>query len=128
MNYNELEQDKQLLERWEAVALPGDEHTCNAFSDYLQVFGRQHNVLNCAIPLARAKSLTDFELPAGVDMHACLEASITGRFPEALRDWKYAPKIRPEPQLPQMASIPQEHTSLVRAPWFQSPSQALGTI
>jgi hypothetical protein len=124
VNYSELEQDKQLQERWEALALPGDEHTSKAFSDYLQVFGRQRNVLNCAIPLARAKSLTDFELPAGVDVQACMEAAVTGNFPEALRHWKYVPNIRSEPQLPQMAAIPQEHASLIRAPWFQSPSQA----
>ena len=53
-----------------------------------------------------------------------MEAAVTGNFPEALRHWKYVPKIRSEPQLPQMAAIPQEHASLIRGPWFQSPSQA----
>ena len=124
MNHNELAQDKQLLGQWEAISLPGHEHTSKAFSEYLQVFGRQHNVLNCAIPLARAKSLTDFKLPAGVDIQACIEASVTGNFPQALRDWKHTPKIRSQPQLPQLTTIPQEHASLIKVPWFQSPSQA----
>ena len=63
MNHTELERDKPLLERWDTITLPGDEHTENAFSKYLQVFGKQRQVLNCAIPLARAKTLTDFQLP-----------------------------------------------------------------
>jgi hypothetical protein len=123
-NHSELEQDRHLSERWDVIALPGSEHTENAFSDYLRVFGTRHHVLNCAIPPARAKTLTDFQLPDGVDVQACLTASVAGNFPEPLRDWKYDPKIRSEPQLPQMASIPSEHASLIKAPWFQSSSPA----
>ena len=124
MNFNELERDKSLLGRWDAIALPGAEHTENAFSKYLQIFGKQRNVLNCAIPLTRAKSLTDFQLPDGLDIQACIEASVTGNFPDALRDWKYQPIIKAETQLPQMAQLPAEHASLIKAPWLQSPSQA----
>jgi len=124
VNHTELERDKPLLERWDTITLPGDEHTENAFSKYLQVFGKQRQVLNCAIPLARAKTLTDFQLPEGVDLQACIEASVTGHFPNALRDWKYQPIIKAETQLPQMAELPAEHASLIKAPWFQSPSQA----
>jgi hypothetical protein len=124
VNHTELERDKPLLERWNTIALPGDEHTENAFSKYLQVFGKQRQVLNCAIPLARAKTLTDFQLPEGVDLQACIEASVTGHFPNALRDWKYQPVIKAETQLPQMAELPAEHASLIKTPWLQSPSQA----
>ena len=124
MNHTELERDKPLLERWNTITLPGDEHTENAFSKYLQVFGKQRQVLNCAIPLARAKTLTDFQLPEGVDIPACIEASVTGHFPNALRDWKYQPIIKAETQLPQMTQLPAEHASLIKAPWLQSPSQA----
>ena len=124
MNHTELERDKPLLERWDTITLPGDEHTENAFSKHLQVFGKQRQVLNCAIPLARAKTLTDFQLPEGVDLQACIEASVTGHFPNALRDWKYQPVIKAETQLPQMAELPAEHASLIKAPWLQSPSQA----
>ena len=124
MNHTELERDKPLLERWNTITLPGGEHTENAFSKYLQVFGKQRNVLNCAIPLARAKTLTDFQLPEGVDLQACIEALVTGHFPNALRDWKYQPVIKAETQLPQMAELPAEHASLIKAPWLQSPSQA----
>jgi len=113
-----------LLERWDTITLPGDEHTENAFSKYLHVFGKQRNVLNCAIPIARAKTLTDFQLPEGVDVQACIEAAVTGHFPNALRDWKYQPIIKAETQLPQMAQLPAEHASLIKAPWLQSPSQA----
>jgi hypothetical protein len=124
VNHTDLERDKPLLERWDTITLPGDEHTENAFSKYLQVFGKQRQVLNCAIPLARAKTLTDFQLPEGVDIQACIEASATGHFPNALRDWKYQPIIKAETQLPQMAQLPVEHASLIKAPWPQSPSQA----
>ena len=100
------------------------EHTEGAFSNFLQVFGKQRNVLNCAIPLTRAKTLTDLQLPAGLDIKDCIAASVTGNFPGALRDWKYQPIIRAEPQLPQMVALPPEHASLIKAPWLQSPSQA----
>ncbi len=102
MNLNELEQNRQLSERWEALSLPGDSHTSTAFSSYLQVFSKQRNVLNCAIPLPRAKALTDFALPDGVTLQDCMTASVTGSFPASLKGWKYEPKIRSLPQLPYM--------------------------
>ncbi len=86
VNSNELEQNRQLSERWEALSLPGDSHTSNAFSSYLQVFSKQRNVLNCAIPLPRAKSLTDFELPDGVTLQDCMTASVTGSFPASYKE------------------------------------------
>jgi hypothetical protein len=124
VNLNELEQNRQLSERWEALSLPGDSHTSTAFSSYLQVFSKQRNVLNCAIPLPRAKALTDFELPDGVTLQDCMTASVTGSFPASLKGWKYEPKIRSLPQLPYMKALPPEYSSLIRTPWFQSPSQA----
>ena len=124
MNYNEIGQDKKLQESWDSIALPGGEHTEGAFAKFLQVFGKQRNVLNCAIPLTRAKTLTDLQLPAGLDIKDCIAASVTGNFPGALRDWQYQPIIRAEPQLPQMVALPPEHASLIKVPWLQSPSQA----
>lgn len=125
MQLNELKQNEQLLERWKTIAIPGSEHTERAFGKFVQVFG-QRNVLNCAIPLTRAKSLTGFQLPEGLSLQDCIIASKTGNFPEALLEWKYQPIIRYDTQLPQMAALPTEHTSLVKVPWFQSPSQATG--
>jgi len=124
VNYNEIGQDKKLQESWDSIALPGGEHTEGAFAKFLQVFGKQRNVLNCAIPLTRAKTLTDLQLPAGLDIKDCIAASVTGNFPGALRDWQYQPIIRAEPQLPQMVALPPEHASLIKVPWLQSPSQA----
>ncbi|MGA2176347.1 MAG: hypothetical protein ABSH38_15325 [Verrucomicrobiota bacterium] len=88
------QQNEKLPERWDAISLPGAEHTENAFSKCLQVLGKNRQVLNCAIPLTRAKTLTDFQLPDGLDIQACMTASVTGNFPEALREWRYQPKIR----------------------------------
>ncbi len=119
MNHNELEQNKGLVHRWAALANPGDHHTERAFSKFLQVNGKQRKVLNCAIPLARAKTLTDFQLPPGVTVSDCFDASVTGNFPAALKNWTYAPRIRAVKQLPQMQMLPKEHASLTRVPWFQ---------
>ena len=126
MNHQEIDHDRKLQESWDSIALPGGEHTEGAFSKFLQVFGKQRNVLNCAIPLTRAKTFTDMQLPVGLDIKACIAASVTGNFPGALRDWKYQPIIRAEPQLPQMVPLPPEHASLIKVPWLQSPSQATG--
>ena len=126
MNHQEIDHDRKLQESWDSIALPGGEHTEGAFSKFLQVFGKQRNVLNCAIPLTRAKTFTDMQLPGGLDIKACIAASVTGNFPGALRDWKYQPIIRAEPQLPQMVPLPPEHASLIKVPWLQSPSQATG--
>jgi hypothetical protein len=116
--------DAGLRERWNATALPGSEHTENALSEFLRGPLRTSRVLNCAIPLARAKALTDFSLPDGLTIQQCIEASVTGDFPECLRDWEYTPQIRAVQQLPQMAAIPPEHASLTNVPWFQSASQS----
>ena len=116
--------DSELQARWEAVALPGSEHTEKALSEFLQSPWRTSRVLNCAIPLARAKALSDFSLPDGLTIQQCIEASVTGNFPSCLRDWEYAPQIRAEPQLPQMAVLPPEHASLAKLLWFQSASQS----
>jgi len=124
VNHQEIDHDRKLQESWDSIALPGGEHTEGAFSKFLQVFGKQRNVLNCAIPLTRAKTFTDMQLPVGLDIKACIAASVTGNFPGALRDWKYQPIIRAEPQLPQMVPLPPEHASLIKVPWLQSPSQA----
>jgi len=126
VNHQEIDHDRKLQESWDSIALPGGEHTEGAFSKFLQVFGKQRNVLNCAIPLTRAKTFTDLQLPGGLDIKACIAASVTGNFPGALRDWKYQPIIRAEPQLPQMVPLPPEHASLIKVPWLQSPSQATG--
>jgi hypothetical protein len=126
VNHQEIDHDRKLQESWDSIALPGGEHTEGAFSKFLQVFGKQRNVLNCAIPLTRAKTFTDMQLPGGLDIKACIAASVTGNFPGALRDWKYQPIIRAEPQLPQMVPLPPEHASLIKVPWLQSPSQATG--
>jgi hypothetical protein len=113
-----------LRERWDAMSLPGGEHTENALSAFLQGPRRTNRVLNCAIPLTRAKALTDFSLPEGLTIQQCIEASATGNVPECLRDWEYTPQIRAVPQLPQMMAIPPEHASLTKVPWFQSASQS----
>ncbi len=113
-----------LRERWDAMSLPGGEHTENALSEFLQGPRRTNRVLNCAIPLTRAKALTDFSLPEGLTIQQCIEASATGNVPECLRDWEYTPQIRAVPQLPQMMAIPPEHASLTKVPWFQSASQS----
>jgi len=126
VNNNELDQNKQLLESWEFDESPGSEQTENVFSKFLQVHGKQRNVLNCAVPLARAKTLTDFEFPPGIDFKSCLVGRC--KCPEALKDWNYTPKIRAMTQLPQMQSLPKEHTSLIKVPWFQTaaPTNWLG--
>jgi hypothetical protein len=128
MNHRELEEDRSLRTRWDALANPGDHHTEHAFSRFVQVHGKHRNVLNCAIPLARAKGLTDFQLPPGVTVSDCFNASVTGNFPAALKGWTYTPKIQAVKQLPQMHMLPKEHASLIRGPWFQeqSPSVWLG--
>jgi hypothetical protein len=55
-----------------------------------------------------------------------MTSSITGNFPDPLRDWKYQPKFCAEPQLPQLASLPPEAATLQGLPWFELPSQSTG--
>jgi hypothetical protein len=85
-------------------------------------------VLNCAIPTAQAYKLTDFAFPPGWSLHKCLVAGIGfgTEIPDGLEEWNYVPKIHAVPQLPQLRELPAEHALLVRSPWLQSPSQALG--
>jgi hypothetical protein len=113
--------------RWEAVAEPAWECNQAVFRDFFQRHGHRRNVLNCAIPMARAKVLTDFTMPQGWDLDKSLIASVGfgAKLPPGLENWSYTPKIQAVRQLPQMKEIPKEHSTLMRSPWFQSPSQAL---
>jgi hypothetical protein len=115
-----------MAERWDAIREPGAEFTTQAFTDFESCHGGRRTVLNCAIPLARAKRLTDFQFPAGTNLNDCLVASGRGRFPSSLADWNYDPQIRAATQLPQMAMLPPQFASLKNSPWFDSPSQATG--
>jgi len=123
---NEL-QNPQIRERWEAVAEPAWEVNQTIFQNFSQKGRQGRNVLNCAIPLASAKSLTDFQFPAGWNTDKCLIASLgRGKLSEGLEGWEYTPKIQAVPQLPQFKSLPPDYASLMRSPWFQTPSQAQG--
>jgi hypothetical protein len=114
--------------RWADLAEWGWQGTQWAFEDFERNAGRGRNVLNCAIPMARAYNLTNFELPAGWSLHNCLVAGIGfgAAIPDGLEEWAYIPKIHAVPQLPQLRELPAEHALLMRSPWFRSPSQALG--
>lgn len=114
--------------RWEAVAEPAWECNQAVFADFHRRNGYRRSVLNCAIPLARAKGLTDFTMPAGWDADKSLIASVGfgAKLPAGLENWSYTPKIQAVRQLSQLKALPKEHSTLMRSPWFQSPSQALG--
>ena len=114
---------KEARPRWDAITEPGGEVTKRAFARFL---GSNRRVLNCAVPLARARQLTEFPMPVNWSLHKCLVASGSGSFPPGLADWKYIPMIKPEAQLPQMVKFSPEHSTLARSPWFQSPGQAVG--
>lgn len=101
-----------MAERWAAISEPGSEPTIQAAADFVRKHGNRRTVLNCAIPLARAKELTDIEFPAATTAHDCLVASGSGRFPQELNDWKYEMKIRPATQLPHLATLLPEYKSL----------------
>ena len=120
--------DFTMNNRWAAVAEPAWECNQAVFQDFFQRRGHRRNVLNCAIPSARAKVLTDFTMPEGWDADKSLIASVGfgAKLPPGLENWSYAPKIQAVKQLPQMKELPTEHSTLMRSPWFQSPSQALG--
>ena len=60
------QQTENFAERWNVIANPGAEHTEQAFTDFIRSSGRGRKVLNCAVPLARAHALTDFQMPAGL--------------------------------------------------------------
>ena len=114
--------------RWQAVAEPAWECNQAVFADCYRNHGHRRNVLNCAIPITRAKTLTDFTMPESWSLHKSLVASVGfgAQLPPGLEGWSYIPKIRAVRQLPQLKPLPTEHRSLMDSPWFQSPSQALG--
>lgn len=116
-----------LGERWSGVSEPDWHVNQEIFKQFHEHAGYRRAVLNCAIPLPRAKALTDFEFPAGWDLDKCLAAS-AGREkrPPGLEEWEYQPKVRAVPQLPYFKPLPEGYESLNRSPWFQSPSQAPG--
>ena len=113
-----------MSERWDAIREPGSESTAQAISDFVRTQRSHQTVLNCAISLARAKLLTDFDFPAGTSSHDCLAASGSGRFPQTLADWKYNPQIQTATQLSHMKKLPPEYASHKASPFFDSPSQA----
>jgi len=120
--------DSTMKNRWEAVAEPAWECNQAVFQDFFQRHGHRRNVLNCAIPLARAKALTDFTMPQGWSLDKSLIASVGfgAKLPPGLENWTYSPKIHAVKQLPHLKELPREHSTLTRSPWFQSPSQAMG--
>jgi hypothetical protein len=69
--------DQSLAESWAAVAQPGAEETEKLFSEYLAGAGAKRRILNCAIPLARARELTRFSLPSGVTVRDYLVSTVT---------------------------------------------------
>ena len=66
-------QNTALRERWAYIAEPGWEVNREVFN---RVGRRRTKVLNCAIPLAHAKRLTDTVFPAGWHADKCLVASV----------------------------------------------------
>jgi hypothetical protein len=123
--------DSRLRTRWDAITEPGWEVNQTTFRNFNRRHEHRREVLNCAIPMARAEQLTDFQLPANWDFDRCLQASIglggpQGRLPVGLENWSYTPHIRPVAQLPFLQPLPKEHANLKRSPWFQSPSQSHG--
>ena len=118
--------DPQLKQRWDTVVEPDWEVNESAFRRFYAGAGAKRNVLNCAVPLARARQLTDFQMPRSWSLDKCLVTSGVGRFVPGLEDWRYTAHIRAEAQLPQMMRLPQEHANLTRSPWFQSASQSAG--
>ena len=114
--------------RWHAVREPAWECNQAVFADFHRRHGYHRKVLNCAIPLARAKTLTDFTMPAGWNLSKSLNASVGfgGKLPQGLENWSYMPKIRAVRQLPHLRELPIKAASLNQSPWFQTPSQAVG--
>ena len=75
LNHQDLE-DPIMNSRWEAVAEPAWECNQAVFADFYRNHGHRRNVLNCAIPISRAKALTDFTMPEGWDLDKSLIASV----------------------------------------------------
>lgn len=117
---NEL-QDPRFRERWAAIAEPGWEINQNVFNRNER---KRTNVLHCAIPLTQAKRLTDASYPLGWDADQCVAAGVGRKARPELANWDYTPQIRAEAQPAYFKDLPAEHRTLVRSPWFQSPSQA----
>jgi hypothetical protein len=119
--------DPTMRARWGGLAEYGWQGTQNVFEEFERTAWHRRTVLNCAIPPARAFALVDFEMPEGWSLDKCLRSGIGfgAPLPEGLEGWSYQPKIQAAPQLPQLKELPQEHRSLMRSPWLQSPSQAL---
>ena len=123
---NSIFPGEETKQRWNTIVEPGHKVTETSFSRFYDVYRSGRNVLNCAVPVARARQLTDFPMPADWSLDKCLIASGTGNFPPGLSDWKYTPRIKPEVQVPQMAKLPTDQLNLMRSPWFQSPGQSAG--
>jgi len=114
-----------LSERWEAICEPASEVTARSFLDFSRRANRPRTVLNCAIPLARAKQLTNFQMPEGWDIHKCLMSS-QGKLEPGLENWNYQTALQPATQNKLMHRLPLEFAALKNSPWFDSPSQATG--
>lgn len=114
-----------MQQRWSALVEPGSAINQIVFAQH-RAATPVRSVLNCAVPEARARQLTDFEMPAGWSPHLCLVSSGRGRFAEGLTSWRYQPLIRAEAQLPQLRPLPPAYTSLEKLPWFSAHSQCLG--
>jgi hypothetical protein len=118
--------DPELFERWHSVAEPAHQLSQTTFEQFLRKRHASRVVFNCATPLARAMSLTDFDYPDGWNLDKCLISSVgLGKRPEGLEDWDYVPAIRAVPQLPCFKSLPPAHSRLNGSRWFESPSQSL---
>jgi hypothetical protein len=115
-----------LKERWDASKLPGYEENAEAFAQFDRVHGASRRVLHCAIPLARAQQLTDFQMPDGWDADKCLYTAGAGKFAEGLSQWNYTPRIRSQSQMPQMERLPVGNADLALLPWFRSAGQGRG--
>jgi hypothetical protein len=116
-------QSAEFRERWAHIAEPGWEVNQEVFN---WADCRRTKVLHCAIPMTQGKRLTDATFPVGWDADKCLIASVGRKTLPELANWEYTPQIRAVPQLPCFKALLTEHNTLVRSPWFQSPSQATG--
>jgi hypothetical protein len=113
-------------ERWAAVSEPGFEENEEAFTRFFKVHGASRKVLNCAVPLARAHQLTNFQFPETWNADKSFYTSGSGKFAEGLSKWHYNPHIRAQAQLPQMAQLPVDQAALTHLPWFDSAGQGRG--
>lgn len=91
-DWTALGSDPRLAESWSVIANPGVQHTEQALMKLVCRSDRRH-ILNCAIPLTRGQASTDFDLPEGPQIRDCFAATVTGKFPDALKEWEYTPQI-----------------------------------